>query len=161
MKKILFLCKGNSARSQMAEAILNKAKDERYTAVSAGSEPNDRANPLALEVLSDNGFDVSGLKPKSMLDFIDEQVDFVITLCDDMKEDCPVYPSKPVYAHWGMPDPATFEGTEEERKAFFHKTFREINNRVHLFLCLDMSHMDRERIEDELGNIGNTWKYVR
>ena len=161
MDRILFLCTGNSARSQMAEVIMNKHGHDRFIAVSGGSEPNDQVNPMALRTMKENGFDVSDLRPKIMTEFLGQDIEFVITLCDRMVENCPVFPSKPLFAHWGMPDPAAFEGTDEEKLAFFHKTFKEITNRINLLLCIDMTHKDRQAIEAEIGEIANTWKYVR
>jgi len=160
MDKILFLCTGNSARSQMAAALMNKHGKGNYIAYSAGSHPNQVCNPYAMRILEDNGFDTKDLHPKSMEAYFGEAIDFVITLCDSMKEDCPVFPNQPLYAHWGMPDPAAVEGTEVEKEAYFHKTFREISNRVTLLTCIDMTKKTRPEIETELKEIGQTWKYI-
>lgn len=160
MKKVLFLCTGNSCRSQMAEAILNNAAHGKYQAFSAGSEPKDHVHPYTLQLFDLEGFDTEQVKPKNMEPFIGQEIDFVITLCDKMHENCPVFPSKPLYAHWGMPDPASYKGTEDEIKAFFKKTYLEIANRIHMFMLIDMKNMDRADIEAELGDIANTWKYI-
>lgn len=161
MKKVLFLCTGNSARSQMAEAIMNHIGREKYQAFSAGSNPNDQINPYALSTIESSGLKTENLKVKHMMDFADEEFDFLITLCDKMKENCPVFPNKPIYAHWGMPDPAEFQGSETEIESFFKKTFQEISNRIQLMLCLDVDRKSRTEIEKELGDIANTWKYIR
>lgn len=161
MYKVLFLCTGNSARSQMAEVLLNRFGQEKYTAFSAGSEPNNEVNPYAIRVIEKSGLSTNDLRPKNMMEYTDESFDFIITLCDKMKENCPVYPNRPIYAHWGMPDPAAFEGTEKETFEEFDKTFQEISNRIHLFMNVDIDKLERKEIEQELGKIAETWKFIR
>ncbi len=161
MIKVLFLCTGNSARSQMAEVLLNKFGKGKYVAKSAGSAPKDEVDPHTMKVIEHSGYDVTSLKPKSMDQFIDEEFDLVITLCDKMKEECPVFPNKPIYAHWGMPDPVAFEGSEDEKNAYFSRTFQEISHRIHLLLNVKIDKTEREAIEKELGKIASTWKYLR
>jgi len=161
MYKVLFLCTGNSARSQMAEVVLNKFSKGKYVAYSAGSEPKDSVDPLTLKVLDKSGYDVSQLSPKHLSMYEDDEFDFIITLCDKMKENCPLFPSKPIYAHWGMPDPVMFEGTDKETYDYFSRSFQEISNRIHLFLNINIEKKERQEIEEELGEIAKTWKYLR
>ena len=153
-RKVLFLCTSNSARSQMAEAILNHRGGDRFTAFSAGSDPAVMMNPYADKVMSDVGYDMKNKKPKSMNVFVDEDLDFVITLCDKMKENCPVFPGKPVLAHWGMPDPADFEGNEAEKEKAFKKAMMEISQRIGLFLNIPIEKLDRMALEKRVREIG-------
>lgn len=145
--KILFLCARNSARSQMAEAIMQHKAADRFTAYSAGSLPADAIHPLAIEVLANAGYDMTGKKPKAMDVYKDTDFDFVITLCDSMKETCPVFPGHPIYAHWGMPDPAEFQGSDEVKLRIFKKTMLEISNRISLFIGLPIEKLDRLALE--------------
>lgn len=153
-KKVLFLCTGNSTRSQMAEAVLNHRGSDNFIAYSAGSNPANEIHPLAFKVLSHTGFDMTGKRPKSMEEYINEKFDFIITLCDRMKENCPIFPGQPILAHWGMPDPADFEGTDEEKLKFFEKTINEISQRITLFLNLPMEKLDRMALELKVKEIG-------
>ncbi|MEO0117229.1 MAG: arsenate reductase ArsC [candidate division WOR-3 bacterium] len=131
-KKVLFLCTHNSARSQMAEGILNHLFGDRFRAFSAGIEPSS-LHPLAIKVMSEVGIDISQQRAKSIKEFQGEEFDFVITVCDKAKETCPFFPKAKEYKHWSFPDPSAREGTEEERL----KVFREIRERI------------REKIEEE------------
>ena len=153
-RKVLFLCTSNSARSQMAEAILNYRGGDRFVALSAGSEPTEEIHPLAVKVLSDAGYDMSGKSPKSLQKFIHEDFDFIITLCDRMKEICPVFPGQPILAHWGFPDPADFEGEELKKLQVFQKTMMGISQRISLFLNLPMEKLDRMMLEERVKEIG-------
>lgn len=153
--KVLFLCTSNSARSQMAEVILNHRGGDRFTAFSAGSDPADRMNPLAVTVMSDVGCDLKNAKPKSMNVFSGEDFDFVITLCDKMKENCPNFRGKPVLAHWGMPDPADCEGSEKEKEEAFKKSMMEISQRISLFLNIPIEKLDRMALEKKVREIGS------
>lgn len=112
--RILFLCTGNSARSQMAEALLNQRARGRFEAQSAGSHPGDRVNPLAVEALREIGIEWSGRAPRSVNALKGERFDFVITVCDRAKESCPILPGHPILAHWDMEDPADATGTDAE-----------------------------------------------
>lgn len=161
MYKVLFLCTGNSARSQMAEALLNRVGQGKYNAFSAGSNPSESVNKRALEIIEKNGFDISTLRPKHMMEFIDQDFDFIITLCDKMKENCPTFPSKPIYAHWGMPDPVVFNGNDKEVTTYFGQTFQEISNRINLFMNVKIDKRDRLEIEKDIGEIGNIWRFIR
>lgn len=161
MYKVLFLCTGNSARSQMAEVALNRFGKDKYIASSAGSQPREKVDPYALKAIENSGFSTESLYPKEMNQFENEEFDFIITLCDKMKENCPIFPNRPIYAHWGMPDPASFVGSPEEKTECFNRTFQEICNRIHLFMNVKIEKRDRIEIEKELGEIANTWKYIR
>ena len=146
-RKVLFLCTKNSARSQMAEAILIHRGSANFIAYSAGSNPAQAIHPFALEVLGNAGFDMSEKNPKPMDEYIGEDFDFIITLCDKMKEECPVFPGKPILGHWGMPDPVEYEGTEEERIRYFEQTMNDIAERINLFLSLPIEKLDRLALE--------------
>lgn len=141
--KVLFLCTGNSARSQMAEAIFNREAQGVHTAISAGSHPKSEINPYTIEVLKRHDFDTEDLHPKHMNEIINEDIDLVITLCDKMKEHCPTYPNKPIYAHFGFADPAAAKGTEFEIRQEFNKVFAEISNRIELFLHIINKNMTK------------------
>ena len=140
---------------------MNHYGRNEFIAFSAGSEPTDSVNPYALKVIAKSGLETEHLVPKDMLQFVDEQIDFVITLCDKMKEDCPLFPSKPIYAHWGMPDPAEYEGSDEEKNAYFRKIFQEISNRINLFMNIKHEKLDKLAIQKELEDIANSWEFVR
>jgi protein-tyrosine-phosphatase len=138
---ILFLCTHNSARSILAEAVLNGIGRGRFTAYSAGSSPreNQRPNPLAIAVLQEAGFDTAGLRSKSWDEFAAPgapRMDLIVTVCDNAAgEECPVWPGHPATAHWGYPDPSEVQGSEEERKAAFRSTLFAIRNRLELFVA--------------------------
>jgi protein-tyrosine-phosphatase len=153
-RTVLFLCIQNSARSQMAEAILNYRGGDRFQAFSAGVRPAGEVHPLAVRAMTEAGYDMSGKHPKHMNEFTEKNVDFVITLCDRMKEECPVFPGQPVVAHWGLPDPADAEGTDDEKLQAFRKTMIEIAERVSLFLSLPMEKLDRLALEQQVRAIG-------
>ena len=155
-RKVLFLCLKNSARSQMAEAVLNRRDPDRFIAYSAGSEAAEEIHPFAYALLTSTGFDMTGKAPKNMEAFYHVNFDFIITLCDSMKEKCPVFPGMPIYAHWGMPDPAEFQGTEEETRHFFKKTLLEITQRINLLVSLPMEKLDRTTLERKVREIGET-----
>lgn len=114
-KRELFLCTGNSARSQMAEAILNEKSGDKFEAYSAGTKPASEINPLAVRAMASMKIDISSKKPKSVDVYANEEFDFIITLCNKGKEQCINYIGKPIFSHWGTLDPEDFEGTEEEK----------------------------------------------
>ncbi|HEY9279694.1 MAG TPA: arsenate reductase ArsC [Eoetvoesiella sp.] len=155
----LFLCTGNSARSIMAEALLNHFGRNRFRAYSAGSHPGAHVNPLTLEVLQSARLPADDLRSKSWDEFARSeapQLDFVITLCDSAAgELCPVWPGQPITAHWGFEDPSAFEGTAEEKRAFFDKIFRQIANRIKIFNSLPLATLDRVAIKRELDALGD------
>jgi len=137
LNKILFLCTGNSARSIIAEYILQKKGHGRYEACSAGANPTGKVNPLAIWVLKDRyGIDAHEARSKSWDEFKDVVFDFVITVCDHAREMCPVWPGQPVIAHWGSPDPAAFEGTDGQRKLHFIQVASQISQRINLLCAL-------------------------
>lgn len=155
---VLFLCTGNSARSILAEAILNTEGKGKFRAYSAGSFPAGRVNPNALALIEHFNMPVRGLRSKSWSEFAATgapQMDFVFTVCDDAAgEVCPVWPGKPVTAHWGMPDPARVEGTEAEKMQAFRLAFRQLATRIRLFVELPFEKLDRLAIEREVDAIG-------
>lgn len=155
MKKVLFLCIKNSARSQIAKAILNSKAGDRFEAYSAGSRPAKQVNSFAIKVMQEVGVDLSLKKPESTENYLDVDFDFVITLCDKMKEECPNFPGDPIVAHWGMPDPDETEGSEEEKLKVFRKTRNEILNRINLFINLPMERLDRISMEIRTKEIGS------
>lgn len=153
---VLFLCTGNSARSIMAESILNKDGLGRFRAYSAGSHPKNAPHPMALQVLSSLGFSTAGLRSKSWDEFAKPdapEFDFIITVCDNAAgEVCPVWPGQPVTAHWGIADPALVEG-EDQRDAFV-TALRHLTRRIELFLCLPWESIDRTALQAKLREIG-------
>jgi arsenate reductase len=140
---VLFLCTGNSARSILAESIMNNLGKGRFRGFSAGSHPNGRINPLALDLLKQLDFPTEGLRSKSWDEFAGMNgihFDFVITVCDNAAgEACPVWPGHPVRAHWGIPDPAAVEGTEMQKKAAFSQAYESMDRRIKLFLSLPIA----------------------
>jgi len=155
---ILVLCTGNSARSIIGEALFNTMGAGRFKAYSAGSHPTGRVNPFAIEQVAALGYPAGGLRSKSWDEFAAPgapELDFVITVCDNAAgEVCPFWPGQPVTAHWGFPDPAAVKGTDEEKRAAFAQTLRQIRNRVQLFLSLPMGTLDRLAIEKKVRAIG-------
>jgi arsenate reductase (thioredoxin) len=157
---ILFLCTGNSARSIMAEVMMNAMGAPRFKAYSAGSHPGGKVNPFAIELLQKNRLPVEGLRSKNWDEFAapnGPQLDFVFTVCDNAAgEVCPMWPGQPISAHWGVEDPAAVEGSDEDkRKAFFH-AFNRLQNRIQLFLNLPLTKLDRVALTDRLRQIGTS-----
>ena len=155
---ILVLCTGNSSRSVMAEALFNTLGKGRFKAYSAGSHPSGTVNPFAIERCESLGYDVSQLRSKSWDEFATldaPHMDFVITVCDQAAgEICPIWPGKPMTAHWGFEDPAAFEGTDEEKRQVFSKVYRQILGRVIQFVNLPLHVLDGNAIQRELRAIG-------
>lgn len=155
---VLFLCTGNSARSIMAEAILNRKGKPAFTAYSAGSRPSGRVRVEALQQLEAAHMPTDSLRSKSWDEFAQPgapEMDFVVTVCDNAAgEACPIWPGHPMTAHWGFPDPAAVEGTEGEKRAAFAQTLRQIRHRVQLFLSLPLESLDRMAIENKMRAIG-------
>jgi arsenate reductase len=135
LKKVLFLCTGNSCRSQMAEVLLNKLGQGRFEAASAGSKPAGYVHPLALSLFQELGLPAEGLRSKSLDEFRDRKFDVVVTVCDRAKENCPVWPGAEM-VHWSFEDPAQAVGTDEQKRAAFRKIFNEIQRRLRLFVSL-------------------------
>jgi len=155
---ILVLCTGNSARSIMAEALFNTMGAGRFQAFSAGSHPTGRVNPFAIELVRELGYPVENLRSKSWDEFAAAgapEMDFVVTVCDNAAgEVCPIWPGQPITAHWGFPDPAAFIGTDDEKRAVFAQTMRQMRNRAQLFLSLPLDTLDRMTIESQMRAIG-------
>jgi len=157
---VLFLCTGNSARSIMAEAILNRNGIGRFKAWSAGSHPAGAVRPEALALLKKLNFKTDELRSKDWSEFAGPdapKMDFVFTVCDNAaKEACPVWPGQPMSAHWGVPDPAAVEGNDSERQVAYNEAFRMLNNRISIFMNLPMSSLDRLSLQEKLDEIGRT-----
>ena len=151
---ILFLCTGNSARSILAEGLVNHLSHGRFKGYSAGSQPMGRVNPLALETLQRLGCDTSGMSSKSWDVYAAPdapKMDFVITVCDSAAgETCPYWPGMPMTAHWGFPDPSHVEGDDETKRQAFAKTAQAITQRLRLLLALPMEKLDRLSLQDQL-----------
>lgn len=158
MFNVLFLCTGNSARSVLAEAYLNSAGAGRFVAYSAGSHPNGRVNPMAIELLRQNRIDTSALRSKSWDEFAAPgapRMDFVFTVCDAAAaEPCPYWPGQPVTAHWGVPDPAAVVGTDEDKRKAFRVAFAVLSTRIQLLLNLPIETLDGLAIKNQLNEIG-------
>ena len=152
--RVLILCTGNSARSQIAEALLSTKGRGRFVAASAGSRPAARVNSFAVEVLAEVGIDWWGRTPRGMDGLELEPWDFVITVCDRAKESCPYFPGQPVLAHWGMPDPAEVEGTDEQKLAAFRDTLVTLARRIDLLLALPVEKLERLSRERRIREIG-------
>ena len=157
---VLFLCTGNSARSIMAEAILNKLGAGKFRAYSAGSQPKRHINPYTLQLLDSLGYDTSGLRSKSWSEFADPgapPLDFVFTVCDNAAgEVCPVWPGQPMTAHWGVPDPAQAKGNAAEIALAFKDAYRMLNQRIGIFTALPLRSIDRLSLQNKLREIGRT-----
>lgn len=157
---VLFLCTGNSARSIIAEAIMNRVGASRFQAYSAGSHPNGKVNPHALELLKRLDYKTDQFRSKPWDEFATPdlpKLDFVITVCDNAAgEVCPVWPGQPMSAHWGMPDPAALEGTDVEVSLAFAETYRMLNNRISAFSNLKMSGLDRLSLQNKVSDIGKS-----
>ena len=153
---VLFLCTGNSARSIIAEAILNKASGGRFRAYSAGSHPKEEVHPETIRLLQSLDHDTSGFRSKSWDEFTaGPNFDFVFTVCDNAaRETCPVWPGQPMTAHWGVPDPAAVEGTPEVVESAFRNAFFSLDRRISLFLNLPMDKLDHLALKKEIEKIG-------
>jgi arsenate reductase (thioredoxin) len=156
---VLFLCTGNSARSIMAEAILNFRGRPNFTAYSAGSHPSGAVRSEAVHEIEAAHIPTKGLRSKSWDEFAQPaapKLDFVFTVCDNAaKEVCPVWPGQPMTAHWGVPDPATVHGTADEVQRAFREAFLSLDRRIGLFLCLPLASLDRLAIKREIDKIGH------
>ena len=159
-KNVLFLCTGNSARSIMAESILNFYAMGRFKAHSAGSHPAGTINPITLETLQMGKMPVTGLRSKPWDEFAAPgapELDFVFTVCDKAAgEVCPLWPGQPMTAHWGFPDPVAFEGSETEKRVVFQEVFRQIRTRIELFISLPMASLDRLSLQRKLDEMGKS-----
>ncbi len=155
---VLFLCTGNSARSIMAECAMNRWGRGRFRGFSAGSHPKGVVHPLTLDVLNELNYDTKDLRSKSWDEFAkpdSPRLDFVFTVCDHAAaEQCPVWPDQPVTAHWGVADPAAFEGTDKEKRRFFFRIYRELENRIKIFTNLRIDALDGSSLQQHVKEIG-------
>jgi arsenate reductase (thioredoxin) len=157
---VLFLCTGNSARSIMAEAIINRVGMGKFKGYSAGSMPTGKVHPMALELLNRLNYDTSNVRSKSWEEFSAPgapNLDFVFTVCDNAaNEVCPIWPGQPMSAHWGLPDPVAVEGPETQRALAFADTYRLLNNRISIFTGLPLTSLDRISLQRRLDDVGKT-----
>jgi arsenate reductase len=158
---VLFLCTGNSARSILAESLLNHWGEGRFRAYSAGSQPTGRVNPIAVELLQQMKLPAAALRSKSWEEFAAGSgapaLDFVFTVCDSAAgEACPVWPGQPMTAHWGVADPAAAQGDETAKWLAFRQAFRELENRIRIFAALPIRSLDRLSLQRRLDAIGTT-----
>ena len=157
---VLFLCTGNSARSILAEALINQRGRGNFKGFSAGSHPKGQVHPIALQLLARMNYPTTGLRSKSWDEFAASgatPLDFVFTVCDNAAgEVCPYWPGQPMTAHWGVPDPAAVEGTDMEKWAAFRETFNRLENRIKNFASLPIASLDRIKLKERLDAIGKT-----
>jgi len=157
---VLFLCTGNSARSILAEALMNHKGKPNFRAFSAGSHPTGRLNPFAIRQLESAGLPTTGLRSKNWDEFARPgapRMDFVFTVCDNAaKEICPIWPGQPMTAHWGVPDPAAVAGSDEQIQRAFREAFVTLDRRIGLFLNLPLASLDQLAIKREVDRIGGT-----
>jgi arsenate reductase len=155
---VLFLCTGNSARSILAESILNRLGAGRFKAFSAGSQPKGQVHPYVIDLLAKLNYPTAGLRSKSWDEFAAPgapALDFVFTVCDNAaNEVCPIWPGQPMTAHWGLPDPVAVEGTEVERRLAFAEAYRMLNNRIGIFASLPLKSLDKLSLQRRLDEIG-------
>jgi len=157
---VLFLCTGNSARSVLAESVLNHWGQGRFRGYSAGSFPKGQVHPVSIALLNQRGLPTAGLRSKSWDEFAapgSPAIDFVFTVCDNAAgEACPIWPGHPMTAHWGVEDPAAVEGTEEAKWTAFRRALRELEARIKLFINLPVASLDRMTLQSRLEAIGKT-----
>ncbi|MBU1223546.1 MAG: arsenate reductase ArsC [Gammaproteobacteria bacterium] len=157
---VLFLCTGNSARSILAESLLNNLGRGRFCAFSAGSHPGGQVNPFALALLEKNRFPTGELRSKSWDEFAQPdapQLDFVVTVCDNAAgEICPVWPGQPITAHWGIPDPAAAAGSDEQKRHAFVDAMNQLQRRISMFVSLPFATLDGMKLQHAVREIGKT-----
>jgi arsenate reductase (thioredoxin) len=157
---VLFLCTGNSARSIIGEAIINRVGAGRFKGYSAGSMPKGQVHPLTLRLLNQLNYDTTRLRSKPWDEFSAPgapQLDFVFTVCDNAaNETCPIWPGQPMSAHWGVPDPAAVEGSDSEKALAFADTYRMLNSRIGIFTSLPLASLDKLSLQRRLDEIGKT-----
>ncbi len=160
VRNVLFLCTGNSARSIIGEAVMNRLGQGRFKAFSAGSQPNGTVNPYARDLLQHLNYDTADLRSKSWDEFAADgapKMDFIFTVCDNAaNESCPYWPGQPMTAHWGLPDPAAATGTEAEKRLAFADTHRMLHQRISIFMSLPMSALDKLALQSHLDDIGRS-----
>jgi arsenate reductase len=159
-RNVLFLCTHNSARSIIAEAVMNRLGMGKFKAYSAGSQPSGRVHPFALDMLAKLNYDISRMRSKSWEEFATPdapKLDFVFTVCDNAaNETCPVWPGQPMSAHWGLPDPSAVQGNDSERHFAFADTHRMLYQRISIFTNLPLDSLDRLSLQKRLDDIGRT-----
>ena len=157
---VLFLCTGNSARSIMGEVLMNAMGAPRFRAFSAGSHPTGRVNPFAIELLQKNDLPTEGLRSKNWDEFAQPgapDLDFIFTVCDSAAgEACPLWPGRPVSAHWGLEDPAAVEGDDDAKRKAFFQAFNRLQQRIQLFLSVPIARLDRAALTQRLKEIGRS-----
>ena len=157
---VLFLCTGNSARSILAEAFLNAAGGGRFRGYSAGSHPAGKVNPFAIELLRKHRIDTAELRSKSWDEFAEPgrpEMHFIFTVCDNAAgETCPLWPGRPMTAHWGVADPAAVQGGDDEKRKAFADAFRLLSNRIRLFINLPFERLEQRALKNKLYEIGKT-----
>ena len=155
---VLFLCTGNSARSIMAECAIKRWGKEHFWGFSAGSHPKGTVHPLTIELLNELNYETKSLRSKSWDEFAapdSPRLDFVFTVCDRAAaEQCPFWPGQPITAHWGVADPAAFEGSDEEKRRFFFRIYRELENRIKIFTSLRIEALDSFALQQRVNEIG-------
>jgi arsenate reductase len=155
---VLFLCTGNSARSVMAECAINRWGRGKFRGLSAGSQPRGVVHPLTLELLNELNYETKDLRSKSWDEFATPEsphLDFVFTVCDQAAaEQCPFWPGQPITAHWGVADPAAFEGNDEEKRRFFYRIYLELENRIKIFTSLRIGALDSFALQQRVAEIG-------
>jgi arsenate reductase len=161
---VLFLCTGNSARSVLAESILNKMGAGKFRAYSAGSQPKGEVHPQTLALLKSLGYGTRDLRSKSWSEFAApgaDPIDFIFTVCDNAAgETCPIWPGKPMTAHWGIPDPAVAQGSQAEIALAFKEAYRMLSRRIELFLALPLDKLDNMTVQSRLRDIGRIGESV-
>lgn len=156
LPKILFLCTGNSARSILGEYLIRHVAPGRFESFSAGARPTGKVNPLVQRVLKESfKIDASDARSKSWEEFKGVEFDFVITVCDNARESCPIWPGQPVIAHWGSPDPADFTGSDEEKMKEIYKVALQIQRRLQLFTSLPFEKMEHLKLKSAVEGIGS------
>ena len=157
---VLFLCTGNSARSILAESIMNREGKGKFIGYSAGSQPKGEVHPFAIDLLKKMNHPTDGLRSKSWEEFAQPgapELEFVFTVCDNAaNEVCPIWPGQPMTAHWGVPDPAAVEGTEAERAFAFDDTYRMLAQRISIFVNLPLASLSKLSLQKQLDQIGKT-----
>ena len=157
---VLFLCTHNSARSILAECVVNRLGAGRFKGFSAGSQPSGRVHPYAMDLLRELGYDTGGLRSKSWEEFTAPEapeLDFVFTVCDNAaNEVCPVWPGQPISSHWGLPDPSVAKGTPSERRLAFADTHRMLFQRISIFTSLPLASLDKLSLQKRLDDIGRS-----
>ncbi|MEQ8506265.1 MAG: arsenate reductase ArsC [Rhodospirillales bacterium] len=155
---VLFLCRGNSARSILSEAILTRHGSGKFKAFSAGSHPAGQVHPYVIDLLRNQNYPVDSFRSKDWAEFSEPgapKMDFVFTVCDQTAEEvCPIWPGQPMTAHWGIPDPVAFEGAEAEKRAAFAETMRYLTNRISVFVNLPIRSLDKLALQQRLDEIG-------